>query len=256
MVRRLIDQDPRREVRRQGILLDRLDRVYARRFRAEITRAMMQMADGYAYTGEVMPARGHQEALEAIFRDLAIQSATVFGGRVIQQGKNAGLVLETKGFAETMARLALRYVASEAIRRRIVSIAETTRNQVMRAVAQGYADGLGQVGVAKYIRNLIPSFSSARANLIARTETHGAANFGANEAAKETGLDLQREWIAAEDDRTRESHVAANGQIVGRDQPFSVGDASMMYPGDPDGPPEESINCRCATGFIVDTSTI
>ena len=121
----------------------------------------------------------------------------------------------------------------------------------MRAVARGYEDGLGQAGVAEYIRDLIPSFSDARAGLIARTETHGAANFGANAAAKETGLPLKREWISAEDSRTRSSHDAANGQIVGMDEPFTVGGARLDYPGDPSGPADETINCRCSIGFVV-----
>jgi len=183
---------------------------------------------------------------------LAIASATTFGARVIDMGKAAGRTLETKDFAGTMARLALSYVASEMIRRRIVSISETTRSQIVAGIARGYAAGLGVADIARQIRDVVPLRSESRAAMIARTETHGAANFGANEAARETGLNLRREWIAAEDARTRETHDAANGQIVGMDEPFDIGGALLMYPGDPDGPPEETINCRCAVGFIAD----
>jgi uncharacterized protein with gpF-like domain len=161
-------------------------------------------------------------------------------------------VFETKDFAATMARLALQYISGEAIRRHITSIVETTRNQIINAVTRGYADGLGQEGVAKYIRGLVPEFSRDRSALIARTETHGAANFGATSAAKETGLPLRKEWIAAEDARTREDHALADGQIVGMDDAFDVGGASLMYPGDPSAPVEQIANCRCAQGFIVD----
>ena len=251
-MRRLIDQDPRREVRRQGIILDRLEVSFRNRIRAELVRAMREMALVFEHTGDVPPARDHYENLEAIFRAMAIAAATTFGGRVIQQGKDAGHALETKDFAETMTRLALQYVAGEAVRRHITSIADTTRSQIVRAVAQGFEDGLGQAGVAGYIRDLIPSFSTARAALIARTETHGAANFGANEAAKETGIQLRREWISADDERTREDHALANGQIVGQDEAFDIGGASLMFPGDPSGPAEQIINCRCALGFVVE----
>jgi uncharacterized protein with gpF-like domain len=212
---------------------------------------MAEMVMVFEHTGEVPPARDHIANVEAIYRAMAIAAATTFGARVMQQGKDAGHVLETKGFAETMTRLALQYVAGEAIRQRIAAVAETTRSQIVRAVARGYEDGLGQAGVASYIRDLIPSFSDARAGIIARTETHGAANFGANAAAKETGLPLKREWISAEDSRTRSSHDAANGQIVGMDEPFTVGGARLDYPGDPRGPADETINCRCSIGFVV-----
>jgi hypothetical protein len=40
------------------------------------------------------------------------------------------------------------------------------------------------------------------------------------------------------------------------DEPFTVGGASLMYPGDPAGPAEEVINCRCCVGFIVDESRL
>lgn len=252
MARRLIDQDPRREARRQGILLDRLEVSFRNRLRDEIASAMAEMARVYEITGEVLPARDHRDAIENIYRAMVIASATTFGGRVVAQGKSGGMAFETKGFAETMTRLALEYVASEVIRQRITSVADTTRSQIISAVARGYSDGLGQIGIGKYIRDLIPSMSTARAGLIARTETHGAANFGAAHAAKETGLPLRKEWISAEDARTRPDHDAANGQVVAQNQPFNIGGEALDYPGDPAGSAGNTINCRCALGWIVD----
>ena len=52
-------------------------------------------------------------------------------------------------------------------------------------------------------------------------------------------------WQTMGDDRVRPTHEEADGQIVGPGEPFQVGDASLMGPGDPDGPPEEVENCRC-----------
>lgn len=252
MVKRLIDQNPRREVRRQGLLLDRLEVSFRNRIRAEIARAMREMVMMFEATGEMHAPRDHVENLTSIYRAMAISTVATFGARVAQQGKAAWMGLERKDFAETMTRLALQYVADEAMRRRITSVAETTRSQIVSAVARGYADGLGQAGVARYISDLIPEFTQARSALIARTETHGAANYGSNEAARETGLRLRREWISADDDRTRADHADANGTIVGMDEAFDIGGSSLMYPGDPSGPPEQTINCRCVVGFVVD----
>jgi uncharacterized protein with gpF-like domain len=251
MVRRLVDSNRRREQRRQSRLLDRLERQFARRFQAEIARAMRELAEQYRLTGEVGVPRDHLQNIEAIFRQLATTSAEQFGARIIDQGKAAGYKVETKDFAATMARLALSYIDQEAIRQRITSITSTTRQQVINAVSAGYSDGLGQNAIANLILERVPDFSAFRGRMIARTETHGAANFGAREAARETGLPLRKEWIAAQDERTRQSHADADGQVVGQDETFDVGGSSLEYPGDPAGPAEEVINCRCALGWIV-----
>jgi len=252
MARRLLDQNPRREQRRQVLIMQRIERPFELRIRREIARAMLEMAERFALTGETMPPRDHVENLSAIYQSMAIATITAFGIRIIDQGKALGRVMEVKGFAETMTRLAMGYINSEMMRQRITNVADTTRLQIVGAVSRGFDDGLGQVGVAGYIRNLIPGMSGYRAGMIARTEVHGAANYGSVSAAAETGLRLRKEWISAEDERTRESHAAANGQIVAQDDAFDVGGEALMYPGDPGGSAAEVINCRCTTGFIVD----
>jgi len=233
-------------------MMQRIERPFELRLRREIARAMREMAERFALTGEVLAPRDHVENLTAIYQAMAVATITAFGIRILDQGKASGHVLERKDFAATMTRIALGYIASEVIRRRITNVAETTRGQIIGAVARGYDDGLGQVGVAGYIRDLIPGMSGARAGMIARTETHGAANYGSISAAAETGLRLRKEWIAAEDERTRESHALANGQIVEQADAFDVGGEALFYPGDPGGAAAEVINCRCTTGFIVD----
>lgn len=249
---RLIDLDRRNEQRRQSQMLDALERRFADRFRREIARAMRDLAERYEFTGQVGEPRNHVRNIEAIFQDLAVRSARAFGSRIVNQGKAAGYDIETKDFADTMRRLALTYIAQEAIRQRITSIANTTREQVVNAVTIGFDQGLGQNGIAALILDRVPEFSAYRGQMIARTETHGAANFGATEAARETELPLRKEWIAAQDERTRESHVSADGQTVAQNEFFSVGGALLAYPGDPAGPAEEVINCRCALGWIVE----
>lgn len=230
-------------------MLDRLDARYRPAFTREIARAMRDMVQAYELTGEVPPARDHYDQIEATFQSMATASAITFGGRVVDQGKAAGLVLERKeDFATMFRRLALQYVAQEAVRRKITSIAETTRAQIVAKVDAGYRAGLGVSEIAKAISADVPMISRWRGALIARTETHGAANFGADAAAKETGLTLRKEWVAAQDERTRLSHSVLDGDTVGMDDAFSNG---MMYPGDPSGPPEEVINCRCAVSHIV-----
>ena len=113
--------------------------------------------------------------------------------------------------------------------------------------------GQGTVGIEllRQVPDLVRGDKEGAA-VTERTEAHGAANNGANEAAKELGVAYMREWIAAADKRTRQSHIDAEVQRVGPDEPFIVGGAALMYPGDPNAPPEETINCRCGVGFVVD----
>ena len=261
MARRLVDNNARREHRRQVALLDRLTAQFRGRLERELAVAMKDMVEHWLQTNQVMLPRGFYDRIEATYRQMALASVTMFGNRIYNQGKAHGFPLEAKeSFAQIMTRLALRYISQEAIRRRITEVTETTRRQIVRAVSKGFSDGLGQRGVADYILDLVPSLAQYRANMIARTETHGAANYGSDEAAKQTGLPLSREWISAQDERTRPTHVIAGKQPpVSMDGTFKVGDADLAFPGDPDGGadyPEEVINCRCTVAYIVDDEAL
>lgn len=87
-----------------------------------------------------------------------------------------------------------------------------------------------------------------RAERIARTETTGSFNAGALDAGVQEGARV-KVWIASIDDRTRETHLDTSGQCVGIDGSFDVGGTELQMPGDPAGPPEEIVNCRCTVVF-------
>jgi hypothetical protein len=256
-VARLSDRNRAREARRQGVLFDRLAKQFEGRLAKEIEAASREMVEGWKYTREIVPARGFRERLDAAYRQMIIAACVTFGQRIWEQGKAAGYDLETKrfpgtqDFAQFMTIEAMKYLAREVIRERIGGVEMTTRANIIRAIARGFVDGLGQDKIAARILEVIPVISRARAKVIARTETHGAANYGSLQATLATGLDMDKEWLAAEDERTRDTHVAANGQTVGIEERFSIGGSFMAYPGDPEGPAEEVINCRCALGYIV-----
>jgi len=249
--RRLLDRDRLRELRRQNRLLDRLERQFRPAIAREIISTTQQMVSVYRLTGEVPAVADHVERMTAIYQQMAVASFSAFAARIIDQGKALGYALEAKDFASTMQFQALRYVANEATRRRITSVSETTRNRIVSAVRTGYEEGEGVSVVAARIIESAPEISTARAAVIARTETHSAANYGGNAAAAETGLPLSKEWIAASDERTRQSHADADGQIVPMDSAFQVGGESLMFPGDLTGDPAETVNCRCCVGYIV-----
>lgn len=98
-----------------------------------------------------------------------------------------------------------------------------------------------------------------RGETIARTESINALRSGQFEAirqAVETGeldpQDVTKVWDSTGDARTRLTHIEADGQRRPLDQPFSVGGAQLMYPGDPMGPARETIQCRCIQRVEID----
>ncbi|MBM7000316.1 hypothetical protein I3I95_09365 [bacterium] len=81
----------------------------------------------------------------------------------------------------------------------------------------------------------------------ARTAMTGAENAGraaSYERARGMGIDVRARWMATLDRRTRRSHRALDGEVIGDDGKFSNG---CRYPGDPRGRGSEVWNCRCTT---------
>ena len=79
----------------------------------------------------------------------------------------------------------------------------------------------------------------------ARTSVTSAQNSGRNasyELAKKMGINVQKQWLATLDSRTRDSHAELDGEVVDYDAKFSNG---LRYPADPNGSPAEVYNCRC-----------
>lgn len=108
-----------------------------------------------------------------------------------------------------------------------------TIDDIARSLKGKYREWYGESGV---------SFDASRAYTIARTEVHSLAGFAQHEAAAQTGVLNYKEWVSSLDDRTRDSHVAMNGEVQPIDEAYSNG---LMQPGDPDGDPAEVIQCRC-----------
>ena len=109
--------------------------------------------------------------------------------------------------------------------------------------------------VSRYRERMI----AARAETIARTESMRAVHegvFDTYQQAVDAGVirpeDLIRTWNTASDGRVRHSHQTMDGQQRGFDEPFVTGNgARLMYPTDPGGPAEDTINCRCTVAVTM-----
>jgi uncharacterized protein with gpF-like domain len=79
----------------------------------------------------------------------------------------------------------------------------------------------------------------------------GAENKGRQDSyakAEAEGIILQKRWISTHDSRTRNTHLALDKVTVDQNEAFGNG---LMYPGDPNGRPEEVYNCRCTLAAVV-----
>lgn len=145
---------------------------------------------------------------------------------------------------------------------RITSINKTSRARavelIRRALTASQEAGLGLVEtrdqIVKYVGETWRDDSLYRAERIARTEVMTASNRGSFIGAKATGLNLKKKWLSSTDGRERDTHRAANGQVVELEERFDVGGVQMMIPGDASDsvPPSEVINCRCVVRYITD----
>lgn len=132
-------------------------------------------------------------------------------------------------------------------------VTRATYDAITEALAEGVGEGEGIPDLSARIRGVFEHCSEVRAERIARTEVIGG--YGAATRAAITGLPADVvagvQWIATRDGRTRETHATADGQIVAASEPFQVGGSSMLYPGDPSGPADEVVNCRCAMAALT-----
>ncbi len=134
---------------------------------------------------------------------------------------------------------------------RIRGIDDTTREQLRAELLEGLDAGEGIPQLADRVSKVFTEAKGPRAETIARTETNGAANAGAMEGYRQSGVVVGKEWIAALDERTRDAHRQADGQQTPLEASFLVGGEQLRYPGDPRGSAENIINCRCTVAPVT-----
>lgn len=125
-------------------------------------------------------------------------------------------------------------------------VAQTTEDRIKEILVKGFEEGLGSYDIAELIYN-DNVFSYNRAEAIARTEIIGACNYADYTIYQIDDDVYAKKWSATGDERTREAHSIADGQVVLKDKPFIVGGEKMMYPldGSLGASAGNIINCRC-----------
>lgn len=92
--------------------------------------------------------------------------------------------------------------------------------------------------------------SYRRAEDIAKSEANTFLNYTDFVEAKESGR-TKKTWLTMLDDKVRETHTEVEGQTIGIDEYFTVGDSLMRFPHDlAESPnPQEVIGCRCSVAY-------
>ena len=184
----------------------------------------------------------------------------IHGRRTITQIENELGEKNRPLFNDTYQRELIRYINRYA-GYRIKIMQQTYAEFLLKIIATMFENEL--TGDLATIRRQISivfrsaGFYNYQIARIARTETTGAANYGAIQAGKSTGIRQQKVWITNPDERTRRrpedrfDHVIMDGVSIGVDELFEQGGVTLAFPGDPDAQPRGDsagmvINCRCA----------
>lgn len=132
----------------------------------------------------------------------------------------------------------------------VQNISETTKDQLFKVLSRAAEEGWSNDDTVKALKN--PELIAWRARLITRTELNKGAFAGRKIAEMDSEWELEKEWIAANDHRTRHSHRAVDGDVIDVNGKFAVatpkgGTDYMLGPGDPTASAANLCNCRCSS---------
>nr|DAI69758.1 MAG TPA: minor head component F [Caudoviricetes sp.] len=130
-----------------------------------------------------------------------------------------------------------------------VAVYEDVRDLLKRAASEGWGERKTKIELGRMLgtsrrKGEATTAYAARLRTLARTAAtaNAAHRMATSDLARKRG---RLRWVTVHDNRVRPTHVAADGQVQDLGTPFHVGDAHLLYPGDPAGPLKETANCRC-----------
>ncbi len=151
---------------------------------------------------------------------------------------------------------AIDFMESISLRAQVNFEQELLRN-LRKIVSDSFAAGKTAEETAVAIRETFANVTRVSSEMLAQTELTSLVNERSVVAAQKAFPDgVSKTWLSVGDNRVRAAHAAAVGQTVPIDQPFSVGGASLMYPGDPAGPLRLVARCRCRLSYTDEPTTV
>jgi SPP1 gp7 family putative phage head morphogenesis protein len=128
----------------------------------------------------------------------------------------------------------------------ITGAAKSDHERILRHVEEGIDSGETMDDIADRVRGIFQACDRSSAMVIAQTETATAFSHARDASMHQAGV-THKEWLSSQDERVRDSHQEADGQIVGLDEDFTVNGIRMAHPHAEGAPASEVINCRCIT---------
>lgn len=90
------------------------------------------------------------------------------------------------------------------------------------------------------------AFSVSRARTISRTEINALCECATLEGYYQSGY-TKKMWVSFKDNKVRDTHKVADGQVRSLFEPFDIGNSQLMFPQDSSlgASAKEIVNCRC-----------
>ncbi len=190
-------------------------------------------------------------------------------GENVLKGINNNVLTVKRRFAslfiESFARQVLKFLGIYA-KDNIRSIRQTLIDSVIRYIAERNDEGKSiQVITNEMVKEFGTKEGMYRSQIerIVRTETGAAANYASWIAMEDADLVIDKMWLSADDDRTRDgdsrnefNHAIMNGVVIPHKELFKVPNQngisnSVMHPVDMRrGLAGNVINCRCTTAPV------
>lgn len=224
--------------------------VAAYRARTQVlTAAMPPKPEGTPQNISQPPQPTVDEVLDAALAAASAEARTLATRRRVSAAV-AGEILGGFGSIPELRPLLEPMVRSQAgaqAERLVAGTRDAVANVLLDALVEGWSVDV----TAEYLGAVLKEQAKWRATMLARTDLIALSNGAAQDAVLVLGSEGPqfKTWLSAGDERVRQSHQDANRETVGVGEPFNVGGAMLQYPGDPLGPDDETINCRCVHVF-------
>lgn len=195
-----------------------------------------------------------QQVIKDLYSEVGSQHARRAERRLRKEVGKSFSDMETKGFGRSAiwVKWIQDFLTRFLIEKITFAVNRTTREALLSVVNDAIANGWGIDETVKRLEEL--PFARYQAARIVRTEINRAANTGVQAQGESFEYQLNKEWIAVKDNRTRgvnpedhADHYHMDEQTVDFEGKFidKRSKEQLRFPGDPEAKPGDTINCRC-----------